>query len=73
MNKKIKNSESRVTETLDEKALVGDQLAQAKVYQTPVLVNYGDVRDITLGPSIGGGESGCAAVFRNGPGGCPAP
>lgn len=32
------------------------------VYEKPVLVCYGDVRDITLGPSPGFGESG-AGVF----------
>lgn len=42
-----------------------------KVYEKPVLLAYGDVRDVTLGPTIGGGESSCAAVFKNGPGGCP--
>ena len=40
-------------------------------YEAPVLVFYGDVRDVTLGPTLGGGESGCEGVFRPGPGGCP--
>ena len=31
-------------------------------YEKPVLICYGDVRDITLGPSPGAGESG-AGVF----------
>ena len=31
-------------------------------YEKPVLICYGDVRDITLGPSPGFGESG-AGVF----------
>jgi len=35
-----------------------------KAYQTPVLVAYGDVRDITLGPTNGEGESGAALFFR---------
>jgi hypothetical protein len=42
-----------------------------KAYEAPVLVFYGDVRDITLGPTLGAGESGCEAIFRPGPGGCP--
>lgn len=44
-----------------------------KPYQAPVLICYGDVRDITLGPTFGGGESGCEGLFRVGPGGCPPP
>ena len=38
------------------------QGAQHKPYQKPVLVVYGDVRDVTLGPSLGIGESGNAGV-----------
>ncbi|GHA07600.1 hypothetical protein GCM10008090_16780 [Arenicella chitinivorans] len=44
-----------------------------KPYEKPALVCYGDVRDVTLGPTLGGGESGCEGVFRVGPGGCPIP
>ena len=44
---------------------------EIKSYEKPVLISYGDVRDITLGPTIGEGESGCAFLFRSGPGGCP--
>ena len=29
------------------------------VYEKPILIIYGDVRDITLGPTVGLGESGC--------------
>ncbi len=29
-----------------------------KGYETPVLAYYGDVRDVTLGPTVGIGESG---------------
>ena len=38
------------------------QGAQHKPYQKPVLVVYGDVRDVTLGPSLGIGESGNAGT-----------
>jgi len=38
-----------------------------KAYETPVLVHHGDVRDITLGPTIGIGESGNELGFRNPP------
>ena len=41
-----------------------------KAYEKPVLIAYGDVRDITLGPTVGEGESGCALFFRSGAGGC---
>lgn len=43
-------------------------------YEKPVLLCYGDVRDVTLGPTPGFGESGCECDRR--PGGslsCPAP
>jgi len=33
------------------------------VYQTPVLISYGDVRDITLGGTLGQGESGAGFQF----------
>jgi len=42
-----------------------------KVYEKPELIFYGDVRDVTLGPTFGGGESGCEGIRRVGPGGCP--
>jgi hypothetical protein len=35
-----------------------------KPYSTPRLVRYGDVRDVTLGPSPGLGESGAPGVLR---------
>ena len=56
--------------------LGGDVVANdvtIKAYEKPVLLSYGDVRDITLGPTIGEGESGCAFFYRSGPGGCPMP
>ena len=36
------------------------------VYSKPVLTCYGDVRDITLGPTGGFGESGCISTRRPG-------
>ncbi|NND82634.1 MAG: lasso RiPP family leader peptide-containing protein [Gammaproteobacteria bacterium] len=33
-------------------------------YEKPALTCYGDVRDITLGPTAGLGESGNALMFR---------
>ena len=40
-----------------------DELAK-KDYEKPVLIAYGDVRDITLGPTVGEGESGAALFLR---------
>ena len=40
-----------------------DRLAK-KAYEKPVLIAYGDVRDITLGPTVGEGESGAALFLR---------
>ena len=31
---------------------------EKRSYKAPVLVEYGDVRDVTLGPTVGIGESG---------------
>ena len=39
-------------------------------YQKPVLTAYGDVRDVTLGPTPGLGESGCECARRDGGGAC---
>jgi hypothetical protein len=33
--------------------------AEVRGYEKPVLIFYGDVRDVTLGPTPGLGESGC--------------
>ncbi len=38
--------------------------AMRKPYDPPRLVRYGDVRDVTLGPSPGTGESGNPLLFR---------
>lgn len=44
---------------------------EPKIYEKPVLISYGDVRDITLGPTFGEGESGCALFYESGgSGGC---
>ena len=36
----------------------------SRVYQKPRLICYGDVRDVTLGGSPGGGDSGSPTVER---------
>ena len=46
----------------------------APQYLKPTLICYGDVRDITLGPSPGFGESGCECDRRPGASiSCPVP
>jgi hypothetical protein len=42
-----------------------DNAGKKKPYQSPELIALGDIRDITLGPSPGLGESGNPAVFRS--------
>ncbi len=38
----------------------------AKPYETPTLISYGDVRDVTLGGTLGFGESGAGfSTFDN--------
>jgi len=55
-------SEIDCTEVCETEALKNNQL----FYEKPVLKCYGDVRDITLGPSPGVGESGAGVfTFRN--------
>ena len=43
-----------------------------KAYESPELICYGDVRDVTLGPTVGTGESGCE-VLAVGPPTLPCP
>lgn len=41
--------------------------ALKKAYHKPLLTIVGDVRGLTLGPTIGTGESGGSATYRGGP------
>jgi hypothetical protein len=48
-----------------QKAVPGLRPAQdKKPYSTPKLQIYGDIRDLTLGPTPGNGESGNVLVYR---------
>ncbi len=38
--------------------------APKRPYQPPHLIVYGDLRDLTMGPSTGSGESGNPTIFR---------
>ena len=62
MNKVIKQSSGEPVslQTTVEAKSVDDQC-----YEKPVLICYGDVRDITLGPSPGAGESGAGFFTLN--------
>lgn len=35
-----------------------------RLWVTPNVIDRGDVRDVTLGPTVGNGESGNPGVFR---------
>lgn len=53
-----------VTERVEKERPTADNAATLRVYVSPRLVRYGDVRDVTLGPSPGIGESGNPGVLR---------
>ena len=48
----------------DKKTISNQKLKNKRVYLKPQLVCYGDVRDITLGGSPGGGDSGSPTTRR---------
>ena len=52
------------TERLGKAWPVATGSAPRRPYQPPRLVRYGDVRDVTLGPSPGVGESGAPGVLK---------
>jgi len=56
---KVDNNETLLVEgSANDKSYISNN-----VYQKPELICYGDVRDITLGPSPGFGESGAGVFF----------
>ncbi len=66
--KKIDSTE--FADNLNDERLPRDRTVgniNQKAYETPILVCYGDVRDITLGPTAGIGESGNELARRNPP------
>jgi len=64
MKNQIKTNGSTRTPAVSDGVIVDANHAQrVKPYETPVLIAYGDVRDITLGGTLGMGESG--AGFEN--------
>ena len=53
---------SKNTEVADQ----GMSVSAQRKYEKPILLCYGDVRDVTLGPTPGFGESGCECDRRPG-------
>ena len=62
----IQRSDNKPNTSLSNE-VVETALDSEKSYEAPVLVHFGDVRDITLGPTVGIGESGAELGFRNPP------
>ncbi len=60
MNKSLKTTSSRQESACESD---GDCSAMPKAYETPRLMCYGDVRDVTLGGTLGEGESGAGFEF----------
>ncbi|MBL4673136.1 MAG: lasso RiPP family leader peptide-containing protein [Arenicella sp.] len=67
MQKQNKKGSETGEKNVDGQSTAGVNSAVAKrnskAYETPTLIAYGDVRDITLGGTLGFGESG--AGFEN--------
>ena len=55
----------KTAEKSSDQDIAGQEIA-VKAYEKPVLIAYGDVRDVTLGPTAGLGESGCEFDRRPG-------
>jgi hypothetical protein len=59
-----KTKKNRDGPAIDQEGNVfGTAVLAHKPYETPLLTAFGDVRDITLGGTIGFGESGAGATF----------
>ena len=61
-----KNSTGRDISSYDQLGSSTNNANSTKPYEAPVLICYGDVRDVTLGGTLGFGESGPGfLVFDN--------
>jgi hypothetical protein len=60
MGESMKNNNTDLQGDRVGSSVVCVQKSNIKNYEKPVLISYGDVRDVTLGPTLGGGESGNA-------------
>lgn len=60
MNKSLKTTSLRQESQRESE---GDCSVMPKAYETPRLMCYGDVRDVTLGGTLGEGESGSGFEF----------
>lgn len=58
--KKMSNQKNKLVKGQGLDGIVQPSVDENAVrcYEAPVLVYYGDVRDVTLGPTVGIGESG---------------
>ncbi len=68
--------QNKLDNSLDNENLTNNELGdtgKALKYEKPVLICYGDVRDITLGGTGGLGESGCECLLMNLPSGASGP
>lgn len=63
MNKHNEKVKSGVAECQSADSIRSENELINLAYEKPVLIAYGDVRDITLGPSPGFGESGAGVFF----------
>lgn len=63
MSQKKKVDESTALQKIGETSSSIESSKPKKPYEKPELICYGDVRDITLGPSPGFGESGAGVFF----------
>lgn len=68
---KIKSKQESGKDFASDVEATGAAIVAAGVYKKPVLTCYGDVRDVTLGPTPGFGESGCSVTRKPGGGSCP--
>lgn len=56
----IQEKKQTLNESLNT-SLSESNTTKVVTYETPLLVHFGDVRDVTLGPTLGIGESGGGA------------
>lgn len=59
------NSKKQILDCTSKIDVSNNVVCSKNVYERPVLQVFGDVRDITLGPTDGLGESGCECLFRS--------
>ena len=58
LNNDLQSNALELSPSLNEGRAIDSGSATRRPYQAPELMRYGDVRDITMGPTVGFGESG---------------